>query len=109
MTPMDNVKAKIIELVPEINQRTCDTCANYACIEHVLNQINLSITLADVLRATQKAQPLKIITVDTEGNFVEQLGYEDWDTLFVWNLLEHYDNQTPELKAFVGKLLGVTG
>jgi hypothetical protein len=94
----DPVKAKIIELVPDIkNSDIFESIPTYR-----------PITLADVLRVVTDKFAISL----GEGRFSLAFGdihFSDVFTVksFTWNLFADYDNQTDEVKAFIGKLLGV--
>lgn len=134
----DLVKAKLIELVPEITDLKFGCKIRMASIEgsdytDTISQawkepaewwyrtvggggINYAerdfkeilgrpITLADILRA------IDIATSEKESWYIRTDGkIQRANSTYIsaqWNLLEHWDNQTDEVKAFVGKLIGV--
>lgn len=98
----DKVKAKLIELIPELE---CPVEADgNDCLTH-------KIRLADVLRAIAKvprASVLWDLKWSADSLFFVKGGGGFEEFIAEWNLTTDYDNQTDEVKAFVGKLLGVT-
>lgn len=121
----DPVKAKIIELVPEIQEQVCPKCSfkvpakesgYHACGGFLRNRGEITerpITLADVLRAIAKSYDNwhdesygVSLQLSEQSCFLlletNERGYAKW------NLLEPYDNQTQEVKHFIGTLIGVT-
>lgn len=138
----DNVKARIVELIPEIMELKFGTLVRFqrapnvilhgqvVSAEHANDKVSLlleisttvyqwprsaiieilgrPITLADVLRTLQKVRCDEAIGIDYNGGFLncdqDMQNLTTSDTC--WNLLTDYDNQTPELKAFIGTLLG---
>lgn len=111
MAMNDPVKAKIIELVPEIREGC--KCRTYADGSYC--SLPRPITLADVLRAIEMCKGYgDQLLMDSDGSMeyhaVNLLaGTEPENEMFTatWNLTTDFDNQTDELKAFVGKLIGV--
>lgn len=109
---MDKVKARLIELVPEIRSVSdvrCG-CGVYYCAKNTTNckriEINeRPITLADVLRAIAKAGTT--INIREHGRLWknDSEGFQPGET---WNLALDFDNQTPETRAFIGSLIDVT-
>lgn len=88
----DPIKAKIQELVPDLNG---DSVA----------------TLAVVLRAIEKGNPSALTNVHVElnGNIcVRKSGQETFHIEAYWNLeQDNYDQQSDETKQFIGQLLNV--
>lgn len=106
----DPIKAKIIELVPEIEEVVHDPdLSRYGSIGRTY--VQRPITLADVLRSISKSRGgigAEVIAVDQDGNFQEQIGAGEFHcSMWVWNLTIDYDGQTQEVKTFIGSLLGV--
>lgn len=62
--------------------------------------ISVSPTLANVLLAME---PMAGTRLDEAGGYWEQRH----NLLALWNLTKDYDHQTPEVKAFIGKLIRV--
>lgn len=95
----DPVKAKIIELVPEIE----DFDENDALVQR-------KITLADVLRAIPQRHTIEFSLTDPGilelgcDIYPSENSYVKWCK---WNLTADYDNQTQEVKDFIGRLIGV--
>lgn len=88
---MNNIKAKIQELVPEVME---DKCNCLHCTYPVHRDFTQPITLAVVLRAIKKIP-------DREWQIYSQI-------INKWNLAQdNYDNQTRETQLFIGSLLGV--
>lgn len=90
----DLVKAKIIELVPEIPVRHKFNGKQYEC----------EITLADVLRAigTQEGHNRMYEVHEDELNLTG-IAFDQMP----WNLTKDFEGQTDEVKGFIGELLGV--
>lgn len=118
MTTLDKVRAKIIEAVPEI---VVMKRKKYAVTEGEFNSDDPSyayklvktyrpITLADVLRAMPVTNDLRY-SVDSRGYIWEEhtTGARMHGVRHVatWNLALSYDDQTDEVKEFIGKVLGV--
>lgn len=133
---MDPIKQRIIELVPEIMELKfgCqvlfkDIVFNYVCrgkegrsptlmlitpdgeratvviaeMEKMKYEIlGRPIQLADVLLALQ-SQTKWDVFVMKNGNIVAM-----GESSVRWNLLETYDNQTQDVKNFIGRLLGIS-
>lgn len=107
----DPVRAKIIELVPEIADRDVKYCSLKNCWidEH------RPITLPDVLRAIGSSRERHGFTIDSQGDklvmFWSTKDPENPDHSILvrerWNLAVGYDGQTQAVKDFIGKLLGV--
>lgn len=95
----DPIRAKIIELVPEIDHGEIVT-------DHS------KVTLADVLRAIEEyrnsldEEKQEWWSVDTRGEFLQLPAIKG--ILPCWNLALGYDNQPQEVKNLIGRLLGVT-
>lgn len=135
----DPVKAKIVELVPEIVQlkfgcwvkdkdgeamlmrdyKPCKNTSGHTDMYEGKNErgntvitffdevIGRPITLADVLRAIQGTD--RVIGIDYWGRFIGCDENLNNVRMFAeWNLTTDYDNQTQEVRTFIGKLLGVT-
>lgn len=94
----DPIKAKIIELVPDI----LGVGSKRDGHRIISVPVQRKITLADVLRAIEK---------ELGAGFAVFQGGQIWMggkyTMFIWNLSADYDGQTDEVKEFIGKLLGV--
>lgn len=154
---MDPIKAKIIELIPEIDKTPEVQIGDRAVLSqfaiengvppkkkyciivgsssdgrywrvlwdglrnpqtYAKEYIELSvatqrdITLADVLRAMDMTRSRQFMwMVGTHGMFVSYERDREQQTLpsnITWNLTTDYDNQTQEVKAFIGKIIGVT-
>lgn len=102
----DPIRAKIVELVPEIETRTF----TYS-LGHRINIIapDQRITLADVLRAIETIYDKKVRNVKLwSGAEINEMKEEQAAVTRRWNLTTDYDNQTQEVKEFLGSLLGVT-
>jgi hypothetical protein len=128
MTNKEKVRARIIELIPEIVELKfgCkviyDEDDTYICLfkEHYyslkercsaivskeyLNVIGRDITLSDVLRALNKSDKAHCVEVNTGGLFKDK-GYYHKERA-VWNLKASYDNQSDELYDWLAEILGV--
>lgn len=94
----DPTKAKIIELLPELEKRISNG-----------DVWQENITLADVLRAIEVAGIG--IRIDENGTFWRTIANEcfrdETGASIWWQLEKDYDGQTQEVKDFIGKLLGV--
>lgn len=117
---MDAIKQRLIELVPDLFSEVCPTCGYDGLwnAPYTEDKGIRPITLADVLRAIEKAYKPKyesysvvctpdgtIEVIDWGGGYEPAVGQESCD----WNLAEIWDNQSDATKAFVGKLVGVEG
>jgi len=93
---MDNIKAKIQELLPDMVPN-----AKYMGM--------LTITLSVVLRAVWKERPILMLASlihDKPDMVAVRKDFSELITL--WNLKhDNYDAQSQETKAFIGSLLGV--
>lgn len=110
----DKVKARIIELLPEI--RDYEYGMDY-CDEHDMRTSVFvdcknckpsarSITFVDVLLAMSDEKHF-MLTVFPDGRVSRKLHCEG-RPYPMWDLnITDYDNQTPEVRAFIGTLLGV--
>lgn len=114
MELIEQVRAKVIEAVPEIRQdcdqgETCTECNGAGLYER-------AITLADVLRAINN-QHISVNSV--KGNFMfdrvvpgddrRTWNYTDKDgQRCVWNLALPLDEQEPEVIEFLARVLGIT-
>lgn len=112
----DPIKAKIIELVPEImgDWSGCDVCGTMCSgmCDNDEGPTARPITLADVLRAILATDLANRTNVLVEsGGFISKRKWEGNEHKFIsgaeWNLTADYDGQTQEVKEFIGKLLGV--
>lgn len=106
---IDPVKAKLIELLPEIEQVCRGKRENHYC-PNCDNSIGRPITLADVLRAIEEVGGTELYAVLADGeiwNVNGIQGVKSYGVGITWNLALDYDNQTQEVRAFIGKLLGV--
>lgn len=112
ITPLEAVRAKVIEAVPEIETgQTPETVTmtlkpradgRGRCRGTML--WGRPITLADVLRAIAKSrEAIKhgIYAVHCDGTFLSRSG----DTGLQWNLALPLDGQEPEVIAFLAKIL----
>lgn len=110
---MDKVKATIIEFIPEIGKTEINirTKSSHSRLQNIVGWHDRPIQIFDVLQAIPVANENGdyyaisstgvFLTVNCETGEVE---YSDVQ----WNLLHDYDNQTAEVKAFIGKLIGAT-
>lgn len=114
---MDSVKAKIIELVPEIASRGGMCIAKSPHPEKCeYETVYREITLADVLRAIGNSRERHGFTIDAQGDKLVMFWSTkdpenpDHSTLLRerWNLALSYDNQDQPTKDFIGKLIGIT-
>lgn len=95
---MDKVKAKIIELVSDVE--VVEPGDPYAGDVYTTLR---PITLADVLRAIDKSTGVMVsITVTGEIRV-----HDGVPTTSQWDLTTDYDGQTQEVKDFIGTLLAV--
>lgn len=97
---MDKIKAKIIELCPDVME------AKHCCDDHTYCDGFSDITLAVVLRAI----PLAYLTRGDNGQAfikIRDVAYRPNDGGCEWNLLKNYDNQTKETQQCIGQLLGI--
>lgn len=66
------------------------------------------ITLADVLRAIHVGKPYSyFVSIDGRFWIGEHMDYPIEKLDARWNLATDYDNQTQEVKTFIGSLLGL--
>lgn len=114
MTTMtDSVKAKIIERVPEIVNDTrgfdLEAMSRGGVPKTIGEKEERPITLADVLRAINKPVRMQMMNIPdvSEAVMVPAIDNSVAVLLSKWNLTTDYDNQTQEVKDFIGKLLGV--
>lgn len=97
----DRVRRRIIDLVPELK-----------ALFYEQGKVDRPLTISDVLRAIEKRHAGQII-LEQIALYGEQFhfiarGIESGHVKNAyWNLTTDYDNQTDEVKAFVGKLIGV--
>lgn len=100
---MDNVKAKLIELVPDIVVNPHAQLIGHDRKVTYFKECR-PITLADVLRAIEEQQEFfwtrKADAYEITGGAAR--------IIVEWNLTTDYDHQTDEVKTFIGTLLGVT-
>lgn len=105
-TKLEEVRAKVIEAVPEILNRTLQYGSVYC----------YPITLADVLRAMNEqnrkedATGIPRLGILTNGHFYNQMDErsvwtEDGMTPIVWNLALPLDEQELEVITFLHKIL----
>lgn len=102
---MDEIKQRIIELVSDIKTSHTFYCSEMeTCTGHGELRTR-PITLADVLRALSKrtGDDGGRIWIDEDGRIMRGA----WTTDILWNLSHDFDSQTPEVKAFIGELLGI--
>ena len=100
MELIEQVRAKVIEAVPEI-----ETMSSLREIAHEKDLYKQRpITLADVLRATQEAEGFNYITIDSNG----YMRRESVGTASYWNLALPLDEQEPEVIEFIAKVLNIT-
>jgi len=100
MTPLEAVRAKVIEAVP--NAASCNVSG---CNGH-----HLSITLADVLRAIEKYRTVEqVFTVYPNGIMAweqqDDIGYPQEQASQRWNLALSLDEQEPDVIEFLAKIL----
>lgn len=102
----DPVKAKIIEMVPEIMELVAIGAPVRANKENIYS--TRPITLADVLRAIRSIKDKYRLELGFYKNDLEMcdVGFSP-NVSVSWNLTVDFDGQSDEVKAFVGKLLGV--
>lgn len=103
----DPIRAKIIELVPELGIKCdCDHCKIHRPLDMPATQVR-PITFTDVLRAvisrfgTGKSK-------DEEWSIETQVAMGFPALMQMWNHAEHYDNQDQPTKDLIGKIIGVT-
>lgn len=103
----DPIRAKIIELVPEIAGRNTSVLIPEP-FGGVINHRDSRITLADVLRAMpvgiymkSLGEQVRLVYDEATDDETARIDPEYWD------LTTDYDGQTQEVKEFIGKLLGV--
>lgn len=93
---IDKTKARIQELVPDLKIETQWHGDRW-----------LSITLAVVLRAILEAATPGIL-LGLHGDKTVSIQNENDGEYCCWNLAkDDYDDQTQEMKDFIGKLLGI--
>ena len=94
MTPLEAVRQAVITAVPEIVDNP-----------HSKYKSTRPITLADVLRAIEKARGATGFAVYQGGQIWHQGRY----TMFRWDLVESLEGQRDETISFIGNVLGVVG
>lgn len=100
----DPVKAKIIELVPDINERVecdCSWCGMKPPKGGGHHITGRPITLADVVYCTNFGE------FDSE-QMLRKEQEEAHMLLVMWNPKVDFDNQDQPTKDFIGRLLNVT-
>lgn len=109
---MDNIKAKIIELCPDVLEEhsvACDMDTSHGYAVAHANCTSRDLTLAVVLRAIEKTVLNRCIFVSASGRFYEERAGQNVQLMpGKWNLAQdNYDNQPRETQLFIGSLLGV--
>lgn len=114
MSSLEAVRAKIVEVVPDIRERQRWYGDGHYCMHHPDDPGHgnscyevpkeVSITLADVLRAI----PKRALELDPSANFlyIRYFGENAIPTV-AWDLVLPLDEQKPEVVEFIGKALGV--
>lgn len=110
---IDKVKAKIIELCPDVMEtRDCE-CPAHIVVKHPVHDSRIGIAV--VLRAVEKVdrgQDFGEVEYSTFGDIFhigkyEKRGRNGYYSKAFWDLKFDYDHQTKETQLFVGSLLGV--
>lgn len=101
MTPLEQVRAKVIEAVPEAAFCRQKECKAMPCQKHAHHVI----TLADVLRAIQETKSSELIAVLEDGEFWNVSHGKAYGIGVDWNLSLPFDEQEPEVIEFLHKIL----